>query len=85
MNKIPGNGAFHYSADGKLVVANSGATVSAPTFSFSFQTFGHPFVGDLIKQLNETALAGHARPGFLGSLDMREVRPTNTPCRAASR
>ena len=68
MNKIPGNGAFHYSADGKLASANSGAAVAAPTFSFSFQTFGNPFIGDLIKQLNETALDDMLDPSFLGSL-----------------
>jgi len=68
MEKISGNGAFHYSADGKLVVANSGATGSEPTFSFSFETFGNPFVGDLIKQLNETSLDDMLKPSFLGCL-----------------
>jgi hypothetical protein len=68
MDKISGNGAFHYSADGKLVVANSGATGSEPTFSFSFQTFGNPFVGDLIKQLNGTSLDDMLAPGFLSTL-----------------
>ena len=79
MDKIPGNGAFHYSADGKLVVANSGATGSAPTFSFSFQTFGNPFVGDLIKQLNETSLDDMLAPGFLGSLTRKYADEYTTP------
>ena len=68
MDKISGNGAFHYSADGKLVVANSGATGSAPTFSFGFQTFGNPFVGDLIKKLNKTSLDDMLDPCFLDGL-----------------
>jgi Tc toxin complex TcA C-terminal TcB-binding domain len=68
MDKISGNGAFHYSADGKLIVAHSGAPGSYPTFSFSFQTFGNPFAGDLIKQLNETSLDDMLNPGFLSTL-----------------
>ena len=68
MDKIPGNGAFHYSAESKLVVANSGATGAAPTFWFSFQTFGNPFVGDLITKLNATSLDDMLDPGSLGTL-----------------
>jgi hypothetical protein len=38
------------------------------TFSYEFQNFYHPFIADLIKQLNVTSVAGMLNPDFLGSL-----------------
>ena len=38
-------------------------------FSYDFKNFFHPFVADLIKQLNQTSIAGMLDPVFLAGLD----------------
>jgi hypothetical protein len=40
----------------------------ANAFSYNFETFFHPFVGDLIAKLNRTSIAATLDPGFLGAL-----------------
>jgi hypothetical protein len=74
--KITRNGAFHYSPDTSLVFSAANTTGTTQTFSYNFETFTHPFVGDLIKQLNLTSLAGMLSPDFLKKLDVNYV-PTD--------
>ncbi len=38
------------------------------SFSYTFETFFHPFVGDLIGKLNKTSIAATLDPSFLGQL-----------------
>jgi Tc toxin complex TcA C-terminal TcB-binding domain len=68
--RITGNGAFHYSSDASLIFSDANATGTTQNFSYTFETFAHPFVGDLIKQLNLTSLADMLNPDFLGQLDL---------------
>ena len=56
-------------------------------FTYDFENFFHPFVGQLIEQLNKTDLAGMLDPFFLNSLtqdkswfwsDYIQLRPSNS-------
>jgi hypothetical protein len=40
------------------------------TFSYEFENFYHPFVAQLIKQLNDTSVAGMLDPHFLATLNV---------------
>ena len=74
MQTADGVGAFHESADINLIygAGSAGQQVSSipreEVFSYEFQNFYHPFIGDLIKQLNLTSVAGMLTPSFLGGL-----------------
>src|SRR5215471_17039870 len=49
------------------------------TFSYDFKNFFHPFVGQLIRQLNLTSVAGMLDPGFLAGLDLPYDSSDYTP------
>jgi hypothetical protein len=77
MQQAEGLGAFHNAGDIGLVYtlgtsqASDGSLTRLPLvekFSYVFENFFHPFVGDLIKQLNATSVAGLLDPDFLDTL-----------------
>jgi hypothetical protein len=77
MREVEGLGAFHNAGDIGLVYQlgtsqdGDGAILRLPyqeKFSYTFGNFFHPFVGDLIKQLNQSSVAGMLDPAFLESL-----------------
>jgi hypothetical protein len=60
--KIQGVGAYHYAADLSAVSPENGAQVDK--FTYTFENFFHPFVEDMIAQVNEKSLAGLFDPVF---------------------
>ena len=68
MQAVEGLGVFHNADDVSLV--SHASPVSYVTPSYDLRNFFHPFVGDLIKQLNQTTVAGMLDPDFLRSLDL---------------
>jgi hypothetical protein len=77
MREVDGLGAFHNAGDIGLVYQlgtsqdGDGAILRLPyqeKFSYTFENFFHPFVGDLIQKLNQTSVAGMLDPVFLESL-----------------
>jgi Tc toxin complex TcA C-terminal TcB-binding domain len=73
MQEIEGLGLFHNASDTGLIhnnaAAGHGPRISwEEKFSYEFRNFFHPFVADLIKQLNQTSVAGMLNPVFLGNL-----------------
>ena len=77
MREVEGLGAFHNASDIGLVYGlgtsqdGNGAITRLPyreEFSYTFGNFFHPFVGNLIKQLNQTSVAGMLDPDFLETL-----------------
>ena len=84
---------YHGSEDASLVwyggadSASTGTASALPrtsipyveTFSYDFRNFFHPFVGDLIKQLNQTSVAGMLDPDFLATLDLPYTADDYTP------
>jgi Tc toxin complex TcA C-terminal TcB-binding domain len=84
MKQIQGLGAFHNAGDAGLIYhagteagGGTGPAADSPglriifeeKFSYDFKNFFHPFVADLIKQLNQTSIAGMLDPVFLAGLD----------------
>jgi len=63
MTDIIASGGFHYSGDLDLIFGGLGPVWNRS--SYNFATFTHPFVGDLIGELNQTSLAGMLAPDFL--------------------
>jgi hypothetical protein len=87
MRAVEGVGAFHNAQDASLIYSG-GASDSGDVpfvipyteaFSYDFKNFFHPFVGDLIKRLNETSVAGLLDPEFLVSLDLPYTAEDYTP------
>jgi len=80
MQTADGLGAFHNASDVGTVLSGGvtpGGVASyagrmpigyAETFSYEFKNFYHPFIADLIKQLNLTSVAGLLNPDFLANL-----------------
>ena len=79
MQEADGLGAFHNVGDFGAVLSGGASTsgtftggrIGIPyreTFSYEFKNFYHPFIADLIKQLNQTSVAGMLNPDFLGNL-----------------
>jgi hypothetical protein len=81
MEKFSGVGALHYASDvavtlgGGLADASGGSAgaigrrfVEVDQFTYTFENFFHPFVGQLIQQLNKTDVAGMLDPDFLKGL-----------------
>ena len=78
MQQVEGMGAFHNAGDIGLINTlgtsqdSDGTITHLPLwekFSYEFENFFHPFVGDLIKQLNQTSVAGMLDPSFLAYLE----------------
>ena len=71
-------GAFHYNSDLGLISGSTGSGLTSgivvnwqiDEFTYTFENFFHPFVGQLIQQLNKTSIAGMLDPNFLATLDM---------------
>ena len=96
MREVDGLGAFHNAGDIGLVYQlgtsqdGDGAILRLPyqeKFSYTFGNFFHPFVGNLIQQLNQTSVAGMLDPAFLESLHYAYPRLTTRcwtprPCRS---
>jgi hypothetical protein len=55
-------GAFHGAQD--LASISLGHWVQVDRFTYTFQNYFHPFVGDMITQLNQKSLAGLLDPAF---------------------
>lgn len=93
MRYVGGIGQFHSAADLNAIYANGAVggdtIINVPgwwltnSFSYQFQNFFHPFVTDLIKQLNQTSVAGLLDPAFLATLDVpytaADYQPNNGP------
>src|SRR6516165_3978930 len=70
MQEIQDLGVFHNAADTSQVFGIGQSTDFKlagveMTFTYDFEDFFHPFVGQLIKQLNQTSVAGMLNPDFL--------------------
>ncbi|HXP19937.1 MAG TPA: hypothetical protein VN840_09870 [Streptosporangiaceae bacterium] len=86
-------GPYHNSEDAGLVCYGGASPASTDpastlprtrvpyveTFTYEFRNFFHPFVGDLIKRLNQTSVAGLLDPGFLATLDLPYTAEDYTP------
>jgi Tc toxin complex TcA C-terminal TcB-binding domain len=80
MRIVANIGTFHSAIDTGLIYnagADSGAAgdlhLAIPwveAFGYDFRNFFHPFVSDLIKELNQTSVAGMLDPDFLAGLDL---------------
>jgi hypothetical protein len=76
MSLTNNNTNFHYAADAtgaSYGLVDAGAIQIAnyhriDTFTYGFENFFHPFVGDLIAQLNTAGIAGMLDPTFLNGL-----------------
>jgi hypothetical protein len=73
MQEVAGHGAFHGATDTRLILGTGLGNDYKPVravevFSYDFENFFHPFVAQLIKQLNLTSVAGMLSPDFLVSL-----------------
>ncbi|MEI7768417.1 MAG: hypothetical protein WCI67_00435 [Chloroflexales bacterium] len=68
---LTGTLQFHETLAYREVEKFLGATVSTQDteFTYTFENFFHPFVGELIAQLNRTALPGMLDPNFLQGLN----------------
>jgi hypothetical protein len=66
-------GAFHYGSDVASVARPAGAELAGSQvddFTYTFENFFHPFVGQLIQQLNKRSVAGMLDPDFLSTLNV---------------
>ena len=85
MQKIQGLGVFHNADDTSLIYSAGPASGDdlgiryEEKFSYDFKNFFHPFVADLIKQLNQTSVAGMLDPNFLSGLDLTYAPGSYTP------
>jgi hypothetical protein len=81
MNTVNGLNQFHGSEDVKNVLGIGGTPLYGPgqgpvhgqqqvdLFTYNFESYYHPFVGDLIRTLNQTSIAGMLDPTFLAGLN----------------
>ena len=85
MQAAQGDGVFHSATDTGLIsdIRTEAKIIGHPfgsdTFSYDFENFFHPFLYQLIKQLNETSVAGMLDPDFLSKLDVPYVTSQNLP------
>ena len=68
MTTSNGSAPFHYSAVTDQVNVNASLPDTNTKFDYVFENFFHPFVGDLISQLNKTSIRGMLDPDFLQGL-----------------
>src|SRR6266404_3680525 len=69
MNYYTSEVGFHYSTE----VAKVGAVIEVrqdTEFTYTFENFFHPYVGNLIDKLNKSSLSGFLDPNFHQSLDV---------------
>jgi Tc toxin complex TcA C-terminal TcB-binding domain len=48
-------------------------------FTYTFENFFHPFIGELIQELNKNSLSGMLNPAFLAGLDKSSKSDKNAP------
>jgi hypothetical protein len=65
--------AYHYGIDFSNLV--NWRVNQVDQFTYTFENFFHPFVGQLIAQLNQTSVAGMLDPGFLQNLVAQAAIP----------
>ncbi len=71
MNYVNGMTSYHNSGDTQVIynvpLGGPGlVSVTIQQYLYHFENFFHPFVGQLIAQLNQTSVAGMLDPAFLG-------------------
>jgi hypothetical protein len=62
------NRAFHYAGDADRALAQAAIGDASDQFNYTFQNFFHPFVPQLVNELNTTSIAGMLDPDFLAKL-----------------
>jgi hypothetical protein len=85
MTKISG---FHNVQDLAVVYEASPTVLQMCTFTYTFENFFHPLLRQLIKQLNQTSVAGMLDPGFLNNIadpDSSGFGPTTITYRSRRR
>src|SRR5215211_7618407 len=60
---------FHYSRDAYLEATPVGIDSMEVPSTYTFDNFFHPYVGELIEQLNKKSLLGLLDPDFLAGLN----------------
>jgi hypothetical protein len=70
---------FHNIQDANLQVQSSSTLGTDTKFTYTFENFFHPFVGELIQQLNKESLPGMLDPVFLDRLDKSPADAKNPP------
>jgi Tc toxin complex TcA C-terminal TcB-binding domain len=82
MRTVNNLGVFHNVGDVSMLDSGSSGVPSGGGiygFSYTFSNFFHPFVGDLIGQLNQTTVAGMLDPAFLSGLNIPYTSSDYTP------
>ena len=79
MQIIQGSGLYHNSGDTGRVLGQNLQATGIDTFSYDFKPFFHPFVAQLIQQLNQTSVAGMLEPDFLAGLVQSYTPNTTDP------
>src|SRR5262249_27676198 len=59
--------SVHLEAEARTA-ASFGVSAASSQWTYTFNPFFHPFVGDLIAQLNQSSVAGMLDPAFLAAL-----------------
>src|SRR5688572_19551437 len=72
---------FHYNQDAYLEARPLLTESTDPAFTYTFENFFHPYVGELIEQLNRKSLTGLLDPNYHESLaeDFFETYYTAVP------
>lgn len=69
MKTMKETGVYHYNSDGlSLSGSEWGSWQQVTQFTYTFENFFHPLVGELIQKLNRTSVAGMLDPTFLSGL-----------------
>jgi hypothetical protein len=75
MNSYSLNTDFHNNNSAEVITNFYGSFAQTTLFQYTFETFFHPFVGQLVQRLNQSpTLAGLLDPTFLSSLE-RDYSP----------
>ena len=77
MKTVTNLGVFHNANDVSML--HSENVIPVDQFDITFSNFFHPFVGDLIGQLNQTSVAGMLDPAFLNGLNLPYTSSDYTP------
>ena len=76
--KLTGRTGFHGSRDSKTAKRVWGKFAVASEFSYTFENFFHPFVGELIEKLNKDSLTGLLDPQFHEDLGDTQKTPSSS-------